>query len=634
MKRLLTLLCFVTFAVSLYAQYDSPESTVWDSKNKRYYISNAGSGTIVQWTDGTVKTFANGLIQPKAMIILDSTLYVCDYTHIKTYNINTAQIIDDVTVPGATFMNDMCVDTAGNFYITETYDNSIIKYTRKTKSYAKISLKGSIDKPNGIIYDTTRLIIVSYRAKSPIQAISLKDYQVTTIKTTNIDLMDGIQKDGKGNVYFSAWFNNTTGSGKVFKMKDDFTGDSVVAVSNLDGPADIFYNQETDTLVIPCMNGSSVIFIQMYDPPPAPKLMFPTNGVKIQGTNGLIWTKPRAAEKYVVEVSLFSDFQTILLSNEVQDTKYFFKTDQMCDTLYWRVKAINVAGESPWSEVRFLSPITSNPQTLVEPPDKLNNAPLGIKFIWNSNNSYARLLIDTLQDFSTADIVVLQDTTLYYSSLVRNKQYFWKVIGITCDEVESEVRSFTTANIALPSKPELLSPTKNEMNIDPVNPSFQWSKCDNTDYYWLYISHTYNYVEFEALDSIPATESAVITHQITDTLKPSSLAFWKIEAHNNYGKTVSESWVFNTKKIASVEENKNQISISPNPAKDYIEITYPLSSGGHALELWIFDIFGTKVQNNCQLSILNSQLKISVSHLAPGIYFIKIGDYIQRFVKI
>ena len=47
----------------------------------------------------------------------------------------------------------------------------------------------------------------------------------------------------------------------------------------------------------------------------------------------------------------------------------------------------------------------------------------------------------------------------------------------------------------------------------------------------------------------------------------------------------------------------------------------------------IFDILGTQVLNNSQLSSVNSQLRIDVSHLSPGVYFVKVGDVVRKFVK-
>ena len=81
-------------------------------------------------------------------------------------------------------------------------------------------------------------------------------------------------------------------------------------------------------------------------------------------------------------------------------------------------------------------------------------------------------------------------------------------------------------------------------------------------------------------------------------------------------------------------QEKNEIIIFPNPAEDFIEISYPPSEKRGSGGVSIFDILGTEVLNNSQLSILNSQLRIDVSNLAPGLYFVRVGDEVRKFVKL
>ncbi len=90
------------------------------------------------------------------------------------------------------------------------------------------------------------------------------------------------------------------------------------------------------------------------------------------------------------------------------------------------------------------------------------------------------------------------------------------------------------------------------------------------------------------------------------------------------------------------EESTNQnfcFDIFPNPAFEYIEISV---GSRHALtnpDIRIFNVFGETVVNssdlnNSQFSILNSQLRIDVSGLPSGVYFVRVGDKVGKFVKI
>jgi len=102
------------------------------------------------------------------------------------------------------------------------------------------------------------------------------------------------------------------------------------------------------------------------------------------------------------------------------------------------------------------------------------------------------------------------------------------------------------------------------------------------------------------------------------------------------------------------EENiSTDLSFSPNPANDFIEISYPVlalkdvaiqdySDANHTLksvvnfDIAIFNVFGEKVLSSSHYSILTTQYsaKLDVSLLTPGVYFVKIGERVGKFIKI
>ncbi|OGU60611.1 MAG: hypothetical protein A2X64_06985 [Ignavibacteria bacterium GWF2_33_9] len=98
--------------------------------------------------------------------------------------------------------------------------------------------------------------------------------------------------------------------------------------------------------------------------------------------------------------------------------------------------------------------------------------------------------------------------------------------------------------------------------------------------------------------------------------------------------------LFYNDNLNSVEDKetelKSDISISPNPASDYILIDSPSIKrdlGGVSDEIKIFNIFGECVLNvgaNHEMT----QQKIDVSALPTGVYFVKVGKEVQKFVII
>jgi hypothetical protein len=76
--------------------------------------------------------------------------------------------------------------------------------------------------------------------------------------------------------------------------------------------------------------------------------------------------------------------------------------------------------------------------------------------------------------------------------------------------------------------------------------------------------------------------------------------------------------------------------LSPNPASEYIEINLPpleRGLGGVA----IFDLLGMELTTpnlTPTLSEGEGVVRIDVSHLAPGVYFVRVGDRVSKFIKL
>ena len=97
-------------------------------------------------------------------------------------------------------------------------------------------------------------------------------------------------------------------------------------------------------------------------------------------------------------------------------------------------------------------------------------------------------------------------------------------------------------------------------------------------------------------------------------------------------------------KPSAIEEKYNTESdvinsfISPNPSSDYIEIN--VGTQDTVPDIRIFNVFGETVVNSSELlnhsqfTIVNSQLRIDVSGLPAGVYFVRVGDKVGKFVKI
>ena len=114
------------------------------------------------------------------------------------------------------------------------------------------------------------------------------------------------------------------------------------------------------------------------------------------------------------------------------------------------------------------------------------------------------------------------------------------------------------------------------------------------------------------------------------TVSNTSKYIFKLQ--NNY------LWLYNAVyETTSVDnpDNEEPLLISPNPATDFIEISVgangrsPLQS-----DVMIYDVLGQNYDLTPALSINGEGVKIDVSGLVPGMYFVRIGDKVIKFVKI
>ncbi len=79
--------------------------------------------------------------------------------------------------------------------------------------------------------------------------------------------------------------------------------------------------------------------------------------------------------------------------------------------------------------------------------------------------------------------------------------------------------------------------------------------------------------------------------------------------------------------VTNIEEINNEFKIYPNPAHTYVDIKN-IKSKAKSIEL--FDISGRTIK---QLKTDNSEYKIQISELQNGVYFLKIGTAVKKFVK-
>jgi hypothetical protein len=253
----------------------APESIVFDSLYNRYLLSNYNTGSIVQVDSNGVQSY---LVERQNAIqgleIVGNAVYVgCGYA-VKGFDLATGDTtVMNVVVPGVQNINDVTADTSGNLYATDVYGHSIIKVNLSSHAYSIFATSG-ISFPNGIVFDAenNRLLLCSFRANSPIQAISLEDSSVSIVVNTYISNCDGITQDNEGNYYVSSWATLS-----IYKFDPTFSDPPEVVYSSGGGAADISCNRRDNILAIPLMwsNSYDLVPLTPTSVPPEDKKTIP-----------------------------------------------------------------------------------------------------------------------------------------------------------------------------------------------------------------------------------------------------------------------------------------------------------------------------------------------------------------------
>lgn len=261
MKRIQLISLMVFFTTILFGQnlLNQPESVVYDSLHCRYLVSNWGDGNIIQIdSTGTQSIWLEDVQGYSGLHIREDILYVaCREFGVKGFNLTTGEMVLQVDIPGASNINDITSDNSGNLYVSYPTGDVIYKINIATEQ-CWLFTDSELDVPNGLYYDepNNRLLVVSYRANSPIQGISLTDSIATVVTYPGLHNLDGITQDDNGNFYVSSWQNN-----RVYKFDSNFANSPVIFSNHSDDPADIYFDKINNVLAVPLFFTHQIEFV-------------------------------------------------------------------------------------------------------------------------------------------------------------------------------------------------------------------------------------------------------------------------------------------------------------------------------------------------------------------------------------
>ncbi len=238
-----------------------PESAVYDPDSNRYLVSCQGTGSIVAIdAQGNQSVFASGFGIVIGLAISGDTLYaVCDNV-VRGLLLSDATVVFVHAIPEAVKLNDIATGTGNLLYVSDVLGDKIFRIDIAANTHVVLA-DDELTGPNGILAEEeqNRLLVVSWRTNSPVQAVDLSTGAVSSVIQTTLSNCDGITKDSFGRYYISEWAQGT-----IQRFDPTFQLPSETLYTTSESPADIWYNPWLEEIAIPLCTGHAVDFIPVY----------------------------------------------------------------------------------------------------------------------------------------------------------------------------------------------------------------------------------------------------------------------------------------------------------------------------------------------------------------------------------
>jgi hypothetical protein len=253
-----------------------PESVVYDSKTRSYFVSNVTGGPVDKDGTGFIsKLNSKGNIKklkwikgksvhaPKGMRIRNGQLWYSDIDKLVSVNISRRKITNSITVPGAKFLNDVDYSkTNSSIYVTDMFTNKIHAIQKSPNEKVYIN-RSDLEFPNGVVVRNGEVVIASWgpgldttnfktEMHGKLLSINEKTKAISNWTDLRIGNLDGVEFLDDDTIITSDWM-----AGKVYKVTK--AGKCTTLLSGFKGSADLTYISSKKLLVIPLMLENKVV---------------------------------------------------------------------------------------------------------------------------------------------------------------------------------------------------------------------------------------------------------------------------------------------------------------------------------------------------------------------------------------
>jgi hypothetical protein len=265
---------FTTFAQQTVTGFEAPESVI--KTGDKIFVSNIGgekadpmaldsNGFISELSkDGKLlhRKFQKSLLNaPKGLAVVKDIVYTADINRVVGFNVRTGEQVFEISIP-AKMLNDLCKVDDKHLCVSETVSGRIllIDITDKSTRYL-----GTIEGANGVTYDAKTGILYAVGmganmsgGKMYSKAIKSTDTVFSELPNSPTGIFDGLELYDNTHLLASDWISFTSKKGRLVIY--DLVNHTMKVYEVDAGPADISYDQSSQTIYIPQMMKNSLLF--------------------------------------------------------------------------------------------------------------------------------------------------------------------------------------------------------------------------------------------------------------------------------------------------------------------------------------------------------------------------------------
>lgn len=269
--------------------------------------------------------------------------------------------------------------------------------------------------------------------------------------------------------------------------------------------------------------------------PAPPELTTPNDLLECQAFNQTFtWTTVPNATKYKLQVSTNANFNTTVADTQLTGASATVNLKKYFTTYYWRVKAILVGCETPYSDARKLTTLVGPPDMATPKNDSLGVS-LSVLFTWPNAAGANTYDLQVSDDANFTNLLVNQmnitDVTYGWAAPNYNKKYYWRMrsIGQACISEWSTAFHFKTAYPAVVT----FSPTETSECV-PIVTTFTWAPVSGATHYELQAYKTPQFLKGDELFVASKVPGTSITGDVVTSFQD---VYWRVRANddNNVG---------------------------------------------------------------------------------------------------